>query len=172
MTPPRLARRRRLLERHWPWLLASLGAAFAIALAAAVIDAGFLADFEGFSSILRGYTLPGLAFGVVASLACVASFAYALRKRSLQEHLPFGRATLAAWLWSHLYLGLLAGALALAHGGYGSFSFELSSGKATLALLLLLIASGVVWRVLYVLVPPSAGRQLFGRLEPRPSPGM
>jgi len=160
MSGPRLTRPRRLLERHVPWfLLSGLAAGSVLALALA-LDQGFFAEFEGLSSILRGYTLPGVAFGVAAVVACIASFAYALRKRSLQERLPFGRATLAAWLWSHLYLGILAAVLAVAHAGYGSISFEPSSGKAALALLLLLVASGTLWRLIYVLVPPSAARDV------------
>jgi hypothetical protein len=155
---PHLARRRRLLERHWPWLFfGSVASGLAVAVVLAV-DGGFLADFEGFPAILRGYTATGLAFGLGALAACALCFAYALRKRSLQERLPFGKATLATWLWSHVYLGLVALVLALGHAGWGAFGFEPSTGKLLFACLLLIVGSGLLWRLLYVVVPPAAAR--------------
>jgi hypothetical protein len=156
----RLARHRRLLERQWPWFaFGALAAAAAIVLVAA-IDGGFLTDFEGFPAIVRGYTVPGLVFGLGALAACGLSFAYALRKRSLQERMPFGKATLATWLWAHVYLGLVALLLALAHAGWGAFSFEPSLGKLLLGCLALIVGSGLLWRLLYVLVPPAAARNV------------
>src|ERR1051326_4851687 len=150
---PRLARRRRFLERHWPWFLLAFGATGAAALAALAIDQGALAAFQGFEAILRGYTLPGVLFGLGALALALVSFGYAFRKRSLQERVPFGRATLATWLWAHVYLGLLALVLALVHAGYGVLSSELSTGKALFFVLAALVASGLFWRLLYALVP-------------------
>jgi hypothetical protein len=155
---PRLARHRRLLERQWPWFLLGALAAGSAILVVLAVDGGFLAEYDGFPAILRGYTLTGVLFGVGALVACGLSFAYALRKRSLQERLPFGKATLATWLWSHVYLGLLALVLALGHAGWGAFGFEPSSGKLLFACLALIVGSGLLWRLLYVVVPPAAAR--------------
>lgn len=157
---PRLARHRRLLERQWPWFVLALLGALAAAVLVLAVDGGFLSDFEGFPAIVRGYTLTGVVFGLGALAACGLAFAYALRKRSLQERLPFGKATLATWLWSHVYLGLVALVLALAHAGWGTFSFEPSSGKLLFACLALIVGSGVLWRLLYVVVPPAAARDV------------
>lgn len=159
-TPPRLARKRRFLERHWPWFLFAAFAAGATVTLAVAIDQGVFAGLEGFDAILRGYTRFGVLLGVASLALCVLSFAYTLRKRSFQERLPLGRATLATWLWAHVYLGLIACVLALAHAGYGSFSAQLSTGKALLAILLVLVGSGVLWRLLYALVPPAAAREV------------
>lgn len=161
MTAPEalhLARRRRLLERQWPWLFLGAGAAGTAAVLALAVDGGFLAEFEGFPAVVRGYTLTGLVFGLGAVAASGLSFAYAFRKRSLQERLPFGKATLATWLWSHVYLGLVALVLALAHAGWGAFSFEPSSGKVLFGCLAVIVGSGLFWRLLYVIVPPAAAR--------------
>jgi hypothetical protein len=159
-TAPRLARKRRFLERHWPWLLFGVLAGGATLLLAVAIDQGVFAGLEGFDAILRGYTAFGVLLGVAALVSCALSFAYSLRKRSLQERLPLGRATLATWLWAHVYFGLLACLLALAHAGYGAFSAELSTGKALLATLLVMVGSGVLWRFSYALVPPAAAREV------------
>lgn len=155
---PRLARRRRLLERQWPWLFSGGLAVIVVTALVVAVDAGIFADFEGFPPIVRGYTLPGVALGLAALVACGVAFAYALRKRSLQERLPFGKATLATWLWSHVYVGLVALVLALAHAGWGAFSFEPSSGKVLFACLALIVGSGILWRLLYVVVPLAAAR--------------
>jgi hypothetical protein len=155
---PRLARHRRLLERQWPWFLAGATAAGAVTVLVLTVDGGFLAEYQGFPAILRGYTPTGILLGLGSLAACGLSFAYALRKRSLQERLPFGKATLATWLWSHVYLGLLALVLALGHAGWGAFGFEPSSGKLLFACLASIVGSGLLWRLLYVLVPPAAAR--------------
>jgi hypothetical protein len=155
---PHLARRRRLLERQWPWSFLAVGAAGAATAVVLAIDAGLLADYQGFPAIVRGYTPAGLVLGLGALAACGLSFAYALRKRSLQERMPFGKATLATWLWSHVYLGIVALVLALGHAGWGAFSFEPSTGKLLFGCLALLVGSGLLWRLLYVVVPPAAAR--------------
>jgi hypothetical protein len=139
---------------------------FALAVAAAVtafvvaLDAGALAAFDGLEPVVRGYTLPGALLGVAAVGLIVTSFVYSFRKRTLQEHWPLGRSTLAAWLWGHVYFGLLALVVAFAHAGYGTITSSLSSGKLMLFVLGMLVASGFVWRVLYAVVPPLAAANI------------
>ncbi|HEY3496368.1 MAG TPA: cytochrome c family protein [Polyangiaceae bacterium] len=157
---PRLHRRRRFLERHWPWFLFALFTGGCATTWAVAIDQSVFAIIEGFEPILRGYTLTGLAYGLGSLFFCLLAFLYAFRKRSLQERMPLGRATLATWLWAHVYLGLLALVLALAHAGYGALSSQLSTGKLLLFVLAGLVVGGLVWRILYVLVPPSVAREV------------
>src|SRR5262249_42554869 len=57
-------------------------------------------------------------------------------------------------------LGLAAIALAALHGGYGVISFHMSSGKVAFGLLLLLMLSGIVWRIVYQVVPPAAAPRI------------
>jgi hypothetical protein len=152
-----LARNRSLLERHWPWFLLALVFAGSIFMLASLVDLGIA---ESLGNILRGYTSTGVTLGVVSIVFALMSFAYAFRKRGFQEHWPVGRSTLAAWLWGHVYLGLLAVIAAVAHAGYGAVSLQASTGKALFALLLALVASGLLWRFLYRTVPPGAARDL------------
>jgi len=153
-----LEKRRSLLERQWPWLLLTLFAALATGALVLALDAGLLADYAYFPAILRGYTFSGLFFGVSCVALGVLTFAYTLRKRSLQEKMPVG--TMAGWLWGHVYLGLLCVLTALAHAGYGSVGLELSLGKVLLLALLVLVASGLIWRVLYASVPAKAANEV------------
>jgi hypothetical protein len=156
----KLARRRRLLERQWPWFVAlALGAGMLAAFVLA-LDAGRLAAFEDLESVVRGYTAVGVLLGAGAVLLSGLSFLYSLRKRGLQERLPLGRSTLATWLWSHVYLGLFALVLAAGHAGYGLLNANVSTGKLLFALLAALVGSGVLWRLVYVVVPPVAARNV------------
>jgi hypothetical protein len=125
---------------------------------ALLIDGGWLAEYEFFPAILRGYTFVGVLFGVASLALGLLAFAYALRKRGLQERMPVG--SMAGWLWGHVYLGLLCVLLAFLHAGYGSSSLEPSLGKALLAVLVMLVVSGLVWRVVYALLPPKAATEV------------
>ena len=153
-----LQKRRSLLEHQWLWLIASVLSALVTAAVVLLIDAGFLADYAYFPAIVRGYTLTGVAFGVSSVGLGLLTFLYSLRKRSLQEKMPVG--TMAGWLWGHVYLGLLCGLMALAHAGYGSVGLEPSLGKVLLALLLFLVVSGLIWRLVYSVVPAKAAREV------------
>jgi len=153
-----LQKRRSLLEYQWLWLVLALASALFTAALVLALDAGFLADYEYFPAIIRGYTLTGVFFGVSCVGLGLLAFLYSLRKRSLQERMPVG--SMAGWLWGHVYLGLLSVVLALAHAGYGSIGFEPSLGKLLLILLLVLVASGLLWRVVYGVVPPKAAKEV------------
>lgn len=153
-----LKKRRSLLEYQWLWLVFGSIAALLTAAFALAVDGGWLTDYVYFPAILRGYTVTGLFFGVACVTLAGLTFLYSLRKRSLQERMPVG--TMAGWLWGHVYLGLLCLITAFVHAGYGSVGFEPSLGKALLLLLLVLVVSGLVWRILYSSLPPKAANEV------------
>lgn len=153
-----LQKRRSLLEYQWLWLALGSFTALATAAFALAVDGGWLSDYAYFPAILRGYTLTGLFFGVACVTLALLTFLYSLRKRSLQERMPVG--TMAGWLWGHVYLGLLCLVTAFVHAGYGSVGLEPSLGKALLFLLLVLVVSGLIWRILYAAVPAKAAHEV------------
>ncbi|MEO8900466.1 MAG: multiheme c-type cytochrome [Polyangiaceae bacterium] len=160
MAPAGLTRRLRFFERQWPWLVGAALAALCTASVVAMLDAGLLEEYELFPSISRGYTLTGVALGVSSLALCGLTFFYSLRKRGLQEQLPFGKSTMTSWLWAHVYFGLLALFTACAHAGYGLISLQFSSGKLALLALFGIVVSGLVWRVIYAVVPRVAAREV------------
>ncbi|HEY0465573.1 MAG TPA: multiheme c-type cytochrome, partial [Polyangiaceae bacterium] len=155
-----LTRRLRFFERQWVWLAFSLLAALLTATAVAALDAGALEVYELFPSITRGYTFSGVLLGLSSLSLCGISFFYSLRKRGLQEQLPFGKSTMTAWLWAHVYFGLLALLCAGLHAGYGLLSWHVSWGKLAFVALFGIVVSGLVWRVIYAVVPPLAARDV------------
>jgi hypothetical protein len=153
-----LSKRRSLLEHQWLWLATSLLTAFVSSALVLAVDGGWLADYAYFPAIVRGYTLSGLLFGLSSVGLGVLTFLYTLRKRSLQEKMPIG--TMAGWLWGHVYLGALCVFMAFLHAGYGSVGLELSLGKLLLVILLTLVVSGLVWRLVYAVVPAKAAAEV------------
>ena len=153
-----LAKRRSLLEHQWPWLASSLAAALVSAALVLAIDGGWLSEYAYFPAIVRGYTLSGLFFGVSSVGLGLLTFLYTLRKRSLQEKMPVG--TMAGWLWGHVYLGFLCVLMSLLHAGYGSVGLEFSLGKLLLLSLVVLVVTGLVWRVVYAVVPVKAAAEV------------
>jgi hypothetical protein len=153
-----LSKRRSLLEHQGPWLASSLLAALLTTALLIAVDGGLLVDYAYFPAIVRGYTLSGLFFGISSVALGLLTFLYALRKRTLQEKMPVG--TMAGWLWGHVYFGLLCVLLAFAHAGYGSVGLELSLGKLLLLILVVLVVTGLVWRVVYAVVPAKAAAEV------------
>ena len=150
-------------ERPWPWVIIALvltaGAVTLVLLATSgalesVIDKSFL------GRELRGYTGGGLAMGALAVLLSLVAMLYSLRKRWLQERMPLGRSTMLAWLWIHVAIGAVALVAAFLHAGVGAISANLSTGKVLLAVFFLLIATGVVWRIVYAAVPSIAAPRI------------
>ncbi|HET7540891.1 MAG TPA: multiheme c-type cytochrome [Polyangiaceae bacterium] len=160
MAAPSLTRRLRFFERQWPWLAFCALAATITAAAVAALDAGALDAYELFPAITRGYTFSGVLLGSSSLALCGVAFFYSLRKRGLQEQLPFGKSTMTAWLWVHVYFGLLALLCAALHAGYGLLSLRFSAGKLAFFALLGIVVSGLVWRVIYALVPRVAAREV------------
>lgn len=155
-----LTRRLRLFERQWPWLSLSIVAALSTVAVVVALDVGVLEAYELFPSITRGYTFTGVVLGASSLGLCAVSFFYSLRKRGLQEQLPLGKSTMTAWLWAHVYFGLLALLTAGLHAGYGLLSLHVSSGKLAFFALFGIVVSGLVWRVIYALVPRLAARDV------------
>jgi hypothetical protein len=122
------------------------------------IDGGWLSEYAYFPAIVRGYTLSGLLFGIASVGLGLLTFLYTLRKRSLQEKMPVG--TMAGWLWGHVYLGLLCVLMAFLHAGYGSVGLEFSLGKLLLLILVVLVVSGLIWRLVYAVVPVKAAAEV------------
>lgn len=87
---------------------------------------------------------------LVVLLAVFVTF-YSARKRLLQEKMP---GTMMSWFKSHIYLGLLAFALAIIHATAAILRAEPSKGTFALLLFLLLVISGVAWRMIYAAFPP------------------
>ena len=160
MAAPSLTRRLRFFERQWPWLTCAVLAALICTAAVAALDVGAFESYELFPSITRGYTFAGVLLGVSSLALCGIAFFYSLRKRGLQEQLPFGKSTMTAWLWAHVYFGLLALLSAALHAGYGLLSLRFSSGKVAFFALFGIVISGLVWRVIYAFVPRWAAREV------------
>jgi len=146
-------RPKKLLERPWPWLiLAGLigGAVFAFgtSLLQGALDAGGKADQAFFAVAIVGVI-------AVVLMALVGFYSFRKRRRALQERLP---GTMMVWLKAHVWLGLAATfAIALHVWLYPSRS-GLSSGKVALAILVVLVVSGVAWRIVYASVPKRIPR--------------
>lgn len=160
MSVPRLARQRRFFERAPVWFAFGLVTTSAVTLGALLTASGFLREYELFPALLRGYTPLGVLFGLLSAAAAFGTLMYSLRRRSLQETFPLGRGTMAMWLWGHATFGALALIFALAHGGYGIFSLQPTTGKLLFYLLVVSALSGVVWRVVYAVVPRTAARRV------------
>lgn len=128
-------------DRSLPWVLLACGSA--LALGYRVREELLIRPDEGL----------GYALGI-AGLACMTLLlTYSLRKRIGWMH---GWAPLRRWFQTHMALGLIGPSAILLHA-----NFELGSLNARIALasMALVVASGIVGRVLYARVH----RGLFGR---------
>ncbi len=157
MSNPTLTRKLRLFERPWPWMAVSAGGTCAFVVLAVLATSGAL---DGFGRELRGYTSSGVILGSSAVALTLFALFYSLRKRSLQERLPFGRATMMTWLWLHVAVGALALVAATLHGGYGVISTHFSTGKLVFLVFALLALTGVAWRIVYSAVPKVAAPKI------------
>src|SRR4051812_7460566 len=102
MTPQaRLARKRKILEHQWPWVVLTLLGVAGLGALLLALRLGLFSEVSDYlSSTLRGYTLFGTLLGVASVGLLLFDAFYSLRKRSLQEALPLGRATMLSWLWA------------------------------------------------------------------------
>ena len=88
----------------------------------------------------------GLVYGTIGFFLCYLLAYFGIRKRSYRSR--FG--TLEQWLQSHIYLGVLAMIILLLHTG-GRFNDKIA--VATLVLVGIVVASGILGAILYVTVP-------------------
>ena len=88
----------------------------------------------------------GLAYGSLGFFLCFLLAYFGIRKRSYRS--TFG--TLEQWMQSHIYLGILAMVLLVFHAG-GRFNDKVA--VATLILVAIVVASGILGAILYVTVP-------------------
>jgi predicted membrane channel-forming protein YqfA (hemolysin III family) len=88
----------------------------------------------------------GLAYGIAGTVLILLLAFFGIRKRWYRS--SFG--TLEQWMQSHIYLGVLAMVILLFHTG-GRFNDKIA--VATLVLVMIVVASGIVGAILYVTVP-------------------
>src|SRR3954451_22390517 len=88
----------------------------------------------------------GLAYGAIGFFLCFLLAFFGIRKRWYRS--TFG--TLEQWMQSHIYLGILAMVLLVFHAG-GRFNDKVA--VATLILVAIVVASGILGAILYVTVP-------------------
>ena len=153
MNKPQLARPVVLFERHWPWAILGGSIALILTLMTAVFATGFLSSINDlrFGPNVRGYTATGILMGLLSLLFVILTMWYSARKRR-----NVTGATMMAWLWAHVYFGLLAVLAATLHAGFGLLSLSFTSGKLLFLLFAVIAGSGIFWRLAYVIVPPKA----------------
>lgn len=88
----------------------------------------------------------GLGYGIAGTLLILLLAFFGIRKRWYRS--TFG--TLEQWLQSHIYLGLLVLVVLIFHTG---MRFNDKVAVATLILVIIVVASGVLGAILYVTVP-------------------
>jgi len=88
----------------------------------------------------------GLIYGTIGFFLCYLLAYFGIRKRAYRSR--FG--TLEQWLQSHIYLGVLAMIILVLHTG-GRFNDKIA--VATLILVAIVVASGILGAILYVTVP-------------------
>ncbi|HET7236639.1 MAG TPA: multiheme c-type cytochrome [Actinomycetota bacterium] len=113
-------------------------------------EAGGNSDDAFFAIVLVGVI-------AVTLMAVVGFYSARKRRRGLQEHLP---GTMMTWLKGHVWLGLAALFAVLVHAWLYPITFEISTGKITLAILLVLVLSGIAWRIVYETVPKRVAERV------------
>ena len=145
---PKPVRPKKLFERPWPWIVIAgliVGAVFALgtSLLQSAQDAGGNSDDAFFAIAIVG------AIAVVLMLL-VGFYSARKRRRGLQEHLP---GTMMVWLKGHVWIGLAAFLAILVHAWLYPITSSITTGKITLAILIVLVLSGIAWRIVYQTVP-------------------
>lgn len=154
---PQLKRKLRGWEQQWPWIIVAVLASGSLFGLAYAVAEGFFQEIDPFlfGANLRGYTAFGLTMGVLAVVLAILTFFYSYRKRSVSQTLPL-RGTVMMWLSAHIYLGFLGLLASALHAGFGVLwadGARLSSGKVLFYIFALLMISGTLWRLVYLLVP-------------------
>ena len=63
-----------------------------------------------------------------------------------------------SWFKAHIWLGLLAFGLVIAHVLVRPITWNFSTGKLALIVFAILVLSGILWRIVYRRVPPQVAR--------------
>jgi cytochrome c554/c'-like protein len=141
-------RPKKLLERPWPWMiLAGLIGGAIVALALSMLKS---AQEDGGDSGSAFLLLAGTGLAGVTLMLLTAFYSARKRRRALQEHMP---GTMMTWLKAHVWLGLAAAFAILVHWWLYPINSRITTGKITLAILIVLVVSGIAWRIVYVSVP-------------------
>jgi dihydropyrimidine dehydrogenase (NAD+) subunit PreT len=145
-------------HRRLVFWLAFTGLLVTVGLAAAGWEYYWLSAAERLTSPLRTQFRPsgpwGHTVGVVASVAMLLNFAYGVRKRF---RLLKGQAPIHSWMTFHVFVGLLSPVLI---GFHAAFQANNPLATATLASLVIVVATGVIGRFLYGLVLSAHGQAI------------
>jgi hypothetical protein len=95
---------------------------------------------------MHGGSTIGIAYGIAGSALILLLAAFGIRKRAYRSR--FG--TVEQWLQSHIWLGILAAVVLVLHTG---FRFNDGIAVATLALVGVVVLSGIAGAILYASVP-------------------
>jgi len=95
---------------------------------------------------MHGGSRIGIAYGIAGSALILLLAAFGIRKRAYRSR--FG--TVEQWMQSHIWLGILAAVVLVLHTG---FRFNDGIAVATLALVGIVVLSGIAGAILYVSVP-------------------
>ncbi len=157
-----LHRNLRVSERWALWLLLSIVLIALLTLLLVLTLQGRFSNLQPdhWAPIARGYTATGEVLGWTAAIAALLCFGFSLRKRWLQERMPILRGTMMGWLWIHVFAGLIALVAALLHAGVGLFDERFSTGKLIFWTLVLASLSGLIWRLVYTIVPAGVAAKI------------
>ena len=145
---PKPARQKKLFERPWPWIvIAGLVVGAVFALGTSLLRGAHNAGGNSGDAFVAIATVGVIA---VVLMALVAFYSARKRRRSLQEHMP---GTMMAWLKGHVWIGLAALIAVLVHAWLYPITSNITTGKITLAILIVLVLSGIAWRIMYQTVP-------------------
>lgn len=149
-------KQRKLFEHQTPWIVATLLGALATCGLTGALASGVLGTRQAF----RGHAPLNVMLAVIAVLLFILSGFYLLRKRLFQEEFSLLRASMQSWLWAHIYLALFGTWLIVLHAGYSLFTLEITTGKLALFALTGSIMSGLLWRLIYAVVPRRAAKSV------------
>lgn len=149
-------KQRKLFEHQTPWLVATLLGTLASCGLTGALASGVLGSRQAF----RGNAPLNVMLAVVAVLLFTLSGFYLLRKRLFQEEFSLLRASMQSWLWAHIYLALFGTWLIVLHAGYSLLTLDITTGKLALLALFGSIMSGLLWRLVYAVVPRRAAKSI------------
>jgi hypothetical protein len=122
---------------------------------AAIVAFWFCYAPGGFRLQHSGGSWLGYTLGTAGALLMLWLTAFGLRKRAMTS----GNWSLRAWLSAHVYLGLSLVVIVTLHSG---FQFGWNIHTAAYALMLLVVASGLVGALLYLYLPPHLSEERHG----------